>query len=61
MVDRCPCGAIRLDGGPWLHKNSRRHAQGGIGPATGGENVGDDGLALMQDLRQALREGDDNR
>lgn len=26
-VERCACGAIRLDGdGPWLEKNSRRRA-----------------------------------
>lgn len=24
QIDRCPCGAIRLDGGPWLERNTRR-------------------------------------
>lgn len=57
MVERCPCGATRLDGGPWLHKNSRRTSQGGIGPSSTGENVGDGGLALIKEMRAALREG----
>ena len=24
IVERCPCGAIRADGGPWLERNTRR-------------------------------------
>lgn len=57
---RCPCGAVRLDGeGPWLDRNSRRRIppRHGIGPSSGGENVGDDDIALIQELRQALRKG----
>lgn len=61
MLDRCPCGGTRIDGGPWLHRNVRRQSQGGLGPTTGRENVGDDGLTLIRELRQALREGDDHR
>lgn len=24
LYERCPCGAGRLNGGPWLERNSRR-------------------------------------
>jgi hypothetical protein len=24
LIERCACGAARIDGGPWIEKNSRR-------------------------------------
>jgi hypothetical protein len=59
LVERCPCGAIRIDGphSPWLGRNGRRYEQFGLGPGVGGENVGDDGPDVLLELRTALREG----
>lgn len=29
VVDRCACGAVRIDSGSWLDRNSRRKAKNG--------------------------------
>ncbi len=62
MIERCPCGAVRIDrGGPWLDRNWRRRFAlrkqrfwGGGPPAT--EKVSDSDPDVLMQLRNALRE-----
>lgn len=63
LVQRCPCGATRLDeDGPWLGRNlrrptfrDRRRLRRGPWVSPGGEDAGDTTPILLE-LRDALRD-----
>lgn len=67
LVQRCPCGATRLDeDGPWLGRNllrprlrTRRALRRGLRRSPGGEDVGDT-TPLLLELRDALRDRGEN-
>ncbi len=60
LIERCPCGGTRIDReGPWLYRNQRATEHFGLGPQAGGENFDEPQPDLMTELREALREDDD--